>query len=274
MKTKTCKHDRPDNSDSEETSDFEMLVPFYKRKLKKRRLSFSSSESEDNSTKAALKQTKRKTTFSWTQRDFQPIIYEFDDENSGIKTNINKQSSILKIFQIFFSEELIEFIVEQSNKYSENNTKDDIYNSNATTVPEMYNFLAVTMLMARVHKISISEYWCKDKLIRTESFGEIMSRDRYTLLLKNLHFCDNNIINHDPIMKIRYIVEQLRTSFKNAFYPYEKLCIDESLLLFKGRCYFKQYIPSKKAGLGSNPLSCVIVRQAIFKIYLYIPGQT
>jgi len=60
-------------------------------------------------------------------------------------------------------------------------------------------------------------------------------------------------------MKIRYILDKLKTSFKTASYPYEKLCIDESLLLFKGRCYFKQYIP-KEADLGSNLLSYAIAR--------------
>lgn len=114
----------------------------------------------------------------------------------------------------------------------------------------MYNFLAVTMLMARIHKVSLSEYWSKDKLIRIESFREILSRDRCTLLLKILHFCDDNIENYDPIMIIRHIIEKLITSFKTAFYPYEKLCIDESLLLFNGRCYFKQYIPLKRSKFG------------------------
>lgn len=238
------------DSDSEETSDFEISVPFYKGMIKKRHILISSSESEKNRTEATPKQKKRKNKFSWTQGDFQPVIYEFDGENSGIKASINRQSSILDIFQNFFSEELIEFIVEQSNKYYENDTRGDVHNSNITIVPEIYNFLAVTILMARIHKISLSEYWSKDKLIRTESLGEIMSRDRYTLLLKILHFCDNNIEIYDPIMKIRHILEKLKTSFKTAFYPYEKLCIDESLLLFKGRCYFKQYIPSKRSRFG------------------------
>ncbi|XP_043524705.1 piggyBac transposable element-derived protein 4-like [Frieseomelitta varia] len=255
VRKNTCKHDTSDScSDSEETSDFEMPIPFYKRIIKKRRVltesesdSSDSLESEENKTEVTSKQKKRENTFSWTQGDFQPVIHEFDDKNSGIKASVNRQSSILDIFQIFFSEELIEFIVEQSNKYYENDTRGDVYNSNVTTVSEMYNFLAVSMLMARIHKTSLSEYWSKDKLIRTESFGEIMSRDRYTLLLKILHFCDNNNENYDPIIKIRHILEKLKTSFKTAFYPYEKLCIDESLLLFKGRCYFKQCVPSKRS---------------------------
>jgi len=54
----------------------------------------------------------------------------------------------------------------------------------------------------------------------------------------------------DPTMKIRYIFDKLKTSFKTVSYQYEKLCIDESLLLFKGRCYFKQYILSKRSRFG------------------------
>ncbi|KAK1125280.1 hypothetical protein K0M31_020471 [Melipona bicolor] len=252
IRKNTCEHDTTNDScsDSEETSDFEMPVAFYKRMIKKRRILTNSSESEENSTEATPKQKKRENKFSWTQGDFKPVIHEFDDKNSGIKASVDRQSSILDIFQIFFSEKLTEFIVEQSNKYYENGTRGDVNNSNVTTVPEMYNFLAVTMLMARMQKTSLSEYWSKDKLIRTESFEEIMSKDRYTLLLKILHFCDNNIEHYDPIMKIRHILEKLKTCFKTAFYPYEKLCIDESLLLFKGRCYFKQYILSKKSRFG------------------------
>jgi len=94
----------------------------------------------------------------------------------------------------------------------------DVHNCNITTVPEMYVFLAGTMLIARIHKISLSEYWTKDKLIRTESFGKMTSRDRYTLLLKILHFCDNNIRDDDPLMKIRYILDKLKTAFKTASY--------------------------------------------------------
>jgi hypothetical protein len=38
----------------------------------------------------------------------------------------------------------------------------------------------------------------------------------------------------------------LRQGFKNAFYSFENLCIDESLLLYKDKLYLKQYISSKR----------------------------
>ncbi|KAL2731772.1 piggyBac transposable element-derived protein 4-like [Vespula squamosa] len=42
----------------------------------------------------------------------------------------------------------------------------------------------------------------------------------------------------------------LRKSFCDIFYPYEKVCIDENLMLYKGRLFFKQYIPSKRNRFG------------------------
>jgi len=55
--------------------------------------------------------------------------------------------------------------------------------------------------------------------------------------------------NADRLYKIRKIYNMLRQSFKNAFYSFQDLCIDESLLLYKGGLSFKQYIiyiPSKR----------------------------
>lgn len=39
-------------------------------------------------------------------------------------------------------------------------------------------------------------------------------------------------------------------SFKKCVYPFQKVVIDESLILFKGRLAFKQYIPSKHHCFG------------------------
>ncbi|XP_047111653.1 piggyBac transposable element-derived protein 4-like [Schistocerca piceifrons] len=38
--------------------------------------------------------------------------------------------------------------------------------------------------------------------------------------------------------------------FKETFYPYEKLCLDESLMLFKGHLKVKQHIPAKGSMFG------------------------
>lgn len=46
-------------------------------------------------------------------------------------------------------------------------------------------------------------------------------------------------------------LEKLWT-FKYSLYPFQNIVIDESLLLFKGRLLFRQYIPSKRHRFGVN----------------------
>lgn len=76
------------------------------------------------------------------------------------------------------------------------------------------------------------------------------ARDRYVILLQMLHF-NYNVRSDDRLIKI---LEQNNRIFKNSFlqsfHPYQDVCIDENLMLFKDRCYFKQFIPFKKSTFG------------------------
>ncbi|KAG5883736.1 hypothetical protein JTB14_008579 [Gonioctena quinquepunctata] len=74
-----------------------------------------------------------------------------------------------------------------------------------------------------------------------------MPRDRYLALLSRLHFCDNTNINpNDRLFKIRLVIDHFREKFKSVMHPFQKVAIDKSLVLFKGRISFRQYIPSKR----------------------------
>ncbi|KAJ8930617.1 hypothetical protein NQ314_016530 [Rhamnusium bicolor] len=46
------------------------------------------------------------------------------------------------------------------------------------------------------------------------------------------------------------VIDSLKSNFGNNFVTSEHLCIDESLLLFKGRLGFRQYIPLKRSQFG------------------------
>jgi hypothetical protein len=78
-----------------------------------------------------------------------------------------------------------------------------------------------------------------------------MSRDRYLLLIRLLHFNDNETqIPGDRLYKLKPIVDHLRNVFSEVFTPFQNICIDENLMLFKGRLHFLQYIPSKRHRFG------------------------
>ncbi|CAK9824036.1 PiggyBac transposable element-derived protein 4 [Anthophora retusa] len=105
--------------------------------------------------------------------------------------------------------------------------------------------------MSRIKKLCYSEYWSKDKFLKTDIFHNIMPRDRFLNLMQCLHFSNPEVSNcTDKLYKIRELHDRFRFSLKQNFYPFQNICIDESLLLFKGRLSFKQFIPSKHSRFG------------------------
>ena len=54
----------------------------------------------------------------------------------------------------------------------------------------------------------------------------------------------------DRLYKIRPLVDHFSNAFRRAFTPHRDICIDESLLLFKGRIIFRQYTLLKRARFG------------------------
>lgn len=153
---------------------------------------------------------------------------------------------------------MLNLICEETNKFFKfvsetynfaKNPKSRLTGWKDLTVNELMQFFALTLLMPHVKKLSIELFWTKCSLRQTPIFGEVMARDRYTSILAMLHFSDNR----QPVgrlKKLQAILEPLRKAFKNAYTPGRNLCIDESLLLFKGRLLFKQYIPSKRSRFG------------------------
>ncbi|KAJ8928485.1 hypothetical protein NQ314_018955 [Rhamnusium bicolor] len=158
---------------------------------------------------------------------WEPVIHNFTEDNlSGVKNeNITQNSSILEVFETFFT--------------------------NTLQAEEFICFIGITLLMSRVKKFKFHDYWSTNPLLSTPIFGKIMKRDRYYFILKMMHFCDSNNPNAaDKLIKIRMVVDSLKSTLGENFYPYRNICIDESSLLFKGRLHFKQYIPSKRRRFG------------------------
>ena len=68
--------------------------------------------------------------------------------------------------------------------------------------------------------------------------------------MRMLHFVNNDENNSNKLHKILPIVRHMQERFRQLFKPFQNLCVDESLLLWKGRLSFKQYIPSKRHRFG------------------------
>ncbi len=203
--------------------------------------------------------------WQWTQcgqdgtARFHPRMIPFTG-NPGIQVQVPCDASPLDYFQLYMSNDIIDHLVTETNRYASQYTERERENltnfSNArnwteTTHDEMCAFLGLIMLMGVVHKPRLNMYWSNDDLLNTPIFRDTMPRDRCYLLLKFFHCANNsNRQSGDRLFKIRELVDMIRHRCQTVFYPYQDMCVDESLICFKGRLCFKQYMKSKRSRFG------------------------
>lgn len=210
---------------------------------------FNSSDSEAEITK----EKSRSSNIKWLHANLKPQIHTFDDRNSGtITENITYSSQIIDYFRIFFSEDLMTHITNTTNNFYRctveqlDNIPPSLKKWHDTTINELYRFIALTLTMSRLKKLSFNEYWSTNEIIRTDVFGKHMARDRYVALQKVLHFSDKRSeTSKNLLIKIREPYDKLRETFKKSFCPFKNLCIDESHMLYKKRLSFKRYKPER-----------------------------
>ena len=157
-----------------------------------------------------------------------PKDFVFDD-SSGVRAgNLTARSREVDFFNIFWTTTLVDLIAEESNRFFHfmqagkvmpEQSRDRQWTD--VTSNDMRLFLALSILMGIVHKRSLKDYWTTDPLIATPIFGKVMSRNRFALILRSLHFCDNlqgyleSVTS--KVKKIRYVYENLRKAFRDSF---------------------------------------------------------
>lgn len=78
-----------------------------------------------------------------------------------------------------------------------------------------------------------------------------MSRNRFEVILAHLHACDNETSDQsNKLYKLGTIIEDMNELFGKKLIPGEKICIDETMVSWRGRLSFRQYIPSKRHKYG------------------------
>lgn len=91
-----------------------------------------------------------------------------------------------------------------------------------------------------------------------------------------MHFANNdNQTQGYKLFKIDTIYKSLKKKFTDVFIPYQKICIDESVVQWKGRLSFKQFLPKKHHRFG---VKCFIMFDCrtgfIMNIIIYTRKET
>lgn len=120
-----------------------------------------------------------------------------------------------------------------------------------TNVDEIEKFMGLLLWFGLVQMPSLESYWSTKIRYKNNVAPKIMSRNRFELLLRFWHFADNEKTpDNDRIYKVRDLLERVVKNYQNVMEPDEYLAIDESMVPFRGRLKFKQYIPGKAHKYG------------------------
>ncbi|XP_047345311.1 piggyBac transposable element-derived protein 4-like [Vespa velutina] len=169
----------------------------------------------------------------------------------GINVTNNKVlecNSPIDFYSLFLNEEIIQMIVNQTNLYAnqmmERNQSERLSKWIPTNIHEIKQLFGLIMWMGLVKLPTIQLYWTKDVLFAQSFPRTVMSRNRFEILLRMLHFADNEQISNpnNLLYKLQTLIDTLNKNFKEYYNPSETVCIDESIIPFRGRIIFRQYI--------------------------------
>lgn len=142
---------------------------------------------------------------------------------------------------------------------------------------EFEKFLALLYMMGQIKVPEISQYWKKSAIYNFPTFSSVMPRDRFQIILRALHFGRNpqpgDPVPTDPLYKIRPLFDIFHENMQNIYYPKRELSLDESLLLWRGRLYFRQYIPNKRHKYGIKIYLLTQTNGLVLKMHVYTGSQ-
>jgi hypothetical protein len=163
-----------------------------------------------------------------------------------------------EFYSLLIPDDLFEIIAEETNLFATQSLTENDYKPcsrshkwEPTNKDEMKRFFGLIMFMGLVRLPKLSDYWSTNDILSQSFPRTVMTRNRFELLLQYLHFADNDNINpNDRIGKIRYLVNILNKNFATYYLPKEEVCVDESMIPFRGRIIFRQYNKSKRHKYG------------------------
>ena len=153
------------------------------------------------------------------------------------------------VFSQFLDTEIVDNIVFQTNLYITQKQR----NVSPITREEFYGFVGINMLMS-YHKLpSWTHFWNTDPDFNVPFVSAVMRRNRFGQILSNLHVNDNAATpdgNKDKLYKLRPLIDMMNNNYVKLYNVSQKLSVDESMILFKGRHSIKQYNPMKPIKRG------------------------
>lgn len=198
--------------------------------------------------------------FSWSDGE---QIYSADLEDqlflSAAKRREIARMSDVELFELFFSSEIKNYIIEASQ-----------VNGLQISVGELNTFVGIILLSSINIRHNQYEYWETDSLVNCPDISSAMSRNRFKEIKSKLKYSkptDQN--NIDKAWKVREILQLFRKNIQQFGFFSTALSVDEMMVRFFGRTCLRQYLPSKPDRYGMKLWALCGANGFIFNVDIY-----
>ena len=153
-------------------------------------------------------------------------------------------------FDLFLSSDMRRDIIRFTNKHGSNDPK--WYNIDELEFDAFMGLLILFGVTKGNHE-NVRDAWSDGPLARP-IFKATMSINRFESILRHIRFDESDTRQSrrqtDKFAPFRDMWQKFTQNCKSHFDPGVNLCIDEQLIPFRGRCSFRQYLPSKPDKYG------------------------
>ena len=165
-------------------------------------------------------------------------------------------STSYNVFSLFFSDDILQRIVEYTNEYAEEHCssidKPHARKWYSTTLKELRAYIATSIYMGVHSESSVSEYWNRDSSVGPlhPMVYDRISANRWQQIDRCLRISQPSSPHPTLFDKLEDLSEHLRRAFKQYWTPGTHLTVDESIQRFQGRSDATVNIPSKPVPEG------------------------
>lgn len=195
------------------------------------------------------------------EEDAKPVQPRFrPDRPPGPQLDRTASYTPLDLFQVFFSDDVVRTLVENTNAYARQNGQSQETGWSPISSADMYSFLGLVIYMGIVRLKTLNDFWRRDKLFDMPFPASVMPGRRFLAISRTLHMnhpvaeadneCRRGTPDYDKLCKVRPLYQQILDACHAFYHPGQHISIDERMVATKARIGLKRYIPSKPTKWG------------------------
>ena len=187
----------------------------------------------------------------WKKQENVFTDFPFNSATPG-PTTPSAGASASECFGRFFTDEVWDLLVEETNRYAAQ-VRSTIASPSARPWhdidrAEMEAFVGMLMAMGLCKLPRLEMYWSTACKYTTPGLRKVMPLVRFQLIWRFFHQCDSSKQvprgqpGYDALYKVRPLLDLVSPKLESEYNLHEHVSIDEAMIKYKGRLGFKQYM--------------------------------